>query len=247
MVLDVLRRARAAVVGAHAERRDRRAATRLMRDIARLPHDLGADPAVEFLFSDQARVIQPWQHLEEFHSLARLIERRRPRAVLEIGTADGGTLFAHTRLAAEDALVISIDLPEGPFGGGYPSWRVPLYRSFARSGQRIELLRADSHDPATGEQLASILGGRRVDYAFIDGDHSYTGVRQDFELCRRFAADDAIIAFHDIVEHPPETNCLVHDFWREVCADYPHEEYILDRDQGCYGIGVIFMGERGSW
>jgi len=214
----------------------------LKRAIARLPETPTAGEIIDFLFSDDAVPIQPWQWPEELGALARLVQARCPRTVLEIGTADGGTLLAHARLAAEDALIVSIDLPEGPFGGGYPRWRIPLYRSFTRPGQRLELLRADSHAPGTADRLEQILDGRRIDYAFVDGDHTYEGVREDFELCCRFAHDSTIIAFHDIVEHPAETGCEVHRFWREIRSTYTFEEFIRDPEQDCFGIGVIFIG-----
>ena len=238
-----LHRLATALREANAERNAKRQAKRLRQTLEALPADLDADGVVDRLFSEEYALIQPWQYPEEFRSLARLVAERRPRTLLEIGTADGGTLFAHARLAAADALVLSVDLPEGPFGGGYPAWRTPLYEAFARPGQRLALLRADSHAEATAERLEALLGGRRVDYAFIDGDHTYDGVRRDFELCRRFAAADAVVAFHDIVVHPPETGCEVHDFWREVKQQYRHEEFVRDADQDCYGIGVLYLGE----
>lgn len=225
---------------ATADLRARRAASVARRRARRVPASAGADVVVGFLFSDPAVGIQPWQYPEELLSLARLVEGRRPRTVLEIGTADGGTLFAHTRLAHDEALIVSIDLPRGAFGGGYPRWRIPLYESFAGPGQRLELLRADSHAPSTADLLERVLAGRRVDYAFIDGDHTYEGVRQDFELCRRFAAADGLIAFHDVVEHP-NSDCKVHDLWLELRRQYGHEEFVRDWDQGCYGIGVVFL------
>jgi cephalosporin hydroxylase len=243
MLVRSLHRLTIALREAHAERNAKRQAALLRQPIEALPTDLDADGVVDRLFSREYALIQPWQYPEELRSLARLVAERRPRAVLEIGTADGGTLFAHARLAAPDALVLSVDLPEGPFGGGYPAWRTPLYEAFARPGQRLELLRADSHAPATAERIEELLGGRRVEYAFIDGDHTYDGVRRDFELCRRFAADDAVVAFHDIAVHPSETGCEVHKFWREVKERYRHEEFVRDADQDCYGIGVLYLGE----
>lgn len=228
------------VRAAAADLKARGAARAARRATRRYPMN-GADDVVEFLFSDAAAGIQPWQYPEEFRPLARLVQARRPRTVLEIGTADGGTLFAHTRLAHDEALIVSIDLPQGAFGGGYPRWRIPLYESFAGPGQRLELLRADSHAPSTAELLDRVLDGRRVDYAFIDGDHTYDGVRQDFELCRRFAANDGLIAFHDVVEHP-DSDCKVHDLWVELRQEYEHEEFVRDWDQGCYGIGVLHLG-----
>jgi len=183
-------------------RRRRLAARRVRGRAAALPRDAGADAVVEFLFSPAARLIQAWQIRDEFRALARLVETRRPHTVLEIGTADGGTLFAHARLAHPRATIVSVDLPHGPFGAGYPDWRIPLYESFAGPEQRLILLRADSHAPATAASLAEALAGRMIDYAFIDGDHTYDGVRQDFELLLRFAAPDAMVAFHDIAQLP---------------------------------------------
>ena len=74
-----------------------------------------------------------------------------------------------SQVASGDALIISVDLPGGPFGGGYPEWKVPLYKSFAKPGQEIYLLRADSHDVETLDEVKKILKGRRLDFLFIDG------------------------------------------------------------------------------
>jgi len=63
-----------------------------------------------------------------------------------------------TRLSSLDATMISIDLPGGKFGGGYPEWKIPLYKSFASHNQRIFLIRADSHDPKTLDIVKKILG-----------------------------------------------------------------------------------------
>ena len=202
-----------------------------------------AEQVVSLLFSPGAREIEPWQHESEFLRLAREVERVRPATVLEIGTAKGGSLFMAAALADDDALIVSIDLPLGNYGGGYPDWKVPLYQSFARARQRIELLRMDSHTAETVRRLADILGGRTIDYMFIDGDHTYDGVRSDFERYRAFLSKKAIVAFHDIVtdksSHPTH---FVSEFWNEVKHRYPHKELVEDPAQDKLGIGVLFVG-----
>jgi len=65
--------------------------------------------------------------------------------MLEIGTVNGRTLFLFTRIASNDAIIMSIDLPGGPYMGGYPKWKIPLYKNFASSNQEIFLLRSNSH------------------------------------------------------------------------------------------------------
>ncbi len=62
-------------------------------------------------------LIRPQQIKSEILSLLRILKQVRPKYILEIGTADGGTLFLYTRIATKDAILISIDLPGGKYGG----------------------------------------------------------------------------------------------------------------------------------
>ncbi|MEM2849487.1 MAG: CmcI family methyltransferase, partial [Candidatus Bathyarchaeia archaeon] len=81
--------------------------------------------------------IKPNQIEYEIAKLLELVRNIKPNFILEIGTADGGSLFLFTRVAQPDATIISIDLPGGKFGGGYPKWKIPIYKAFAREGQRV--------------------------------------------------------------------------------------------------------------
>jgi cephalosporin hydroxylase len=184
--------------------------------------------------------ITPMQVPAEITAFLEVLAARPPRTILEIGTADGGTLFLFTRVAARDALLLSLDLPKGPDGYGYPPWKWRLYRSFARSGQRIELIRADSHDPATRARIAARLGGREIDLLFIDGDHSYAGVRSDYELYAPLVGPSGIVAFHDIVPGP-ETGGVPR-FWQELRGRPGAREIVADWGQGGYGIGWFPVG-----
>jgi cephalosporin hydroxylase len=126
--------------------------------------------------------IAPAQIKEEILELVRILEKIKPRTILEIGTANGGTLFLFSRVVHPAATLISIDLPGGKFGGGYPKWKIPLYKSFVRKDQKIYLIRDDSHNSKTLTKVKNILKGKKVDFLFIDGDHSYKGVKEDFEM-----------------------------------------------------------------
>jgi len=186
--------------------------------------------------------IKPSQVREEIAELLRILKSLKPRICLEIGTAGGGTLFLFAQVANPDATLISIDLPGGPFGGGYPAWKIPLYKSFARyPTQRIHLLRCNSHDQETLEMVRGTLGSRKLDFLFIDGDHSYEGVKRDFEMYSPLVRKGGIIAFHDIVSGPPENVGGVPEFWNDIKNKYKHLEIVKDPNQGGYGIGVIFV------
>jgi predicted O-methyltransferase YrrM len=162
---------------------------------------------------------------------------------VEIGTARGGTLFMLTRVAADDALLLGIDYaePDANNFGGYADnrRRGHLYRGFPKGDrQRVEFLFANSHERATVDRLEAVLGGRPVDVLFIDGDHTYDGVRSDFEMYAPLVRSGGIIGFHDIVPGAAENVGGVPDFWREI-KDASATEFVADWQQGGWGIGVL--------
>ena len=186
------------------------------------------------------RGVAPIQRRSELLELARIVENLRPKTVLEIGTCNGGTLLIFCRLADQKANVYSIDLPGGRFGGGYEFFRVPILLRMKKAGQRLHLLRANSHEKETRLVLDRKLDGAKLDLLFIDGDHTYKGVRSDFEMYSPFVRPGGIIAFHDIVAGQEQLVGEVRRFWTEVKTCYRHREIIEDPNQAWGGIGVLF-------
>jgi cephalosporin hydroxylase len=215
--------------------RDFVAAHRLVRAPKPGPDD--AEAVVRFAYTTSNGLIEPGQIEGELLTLAKLVQERCPQVVVEIGTANGGTLFCFARLAAPDALLVSIDLPGGVHGGGYPWWKRGLYRSFAREGQRVELLRGDSHAPASRRRLERLLAGRPIDLLLIDGDHTYEGVRSDYELYSPLVRDGGLVVFHDIRRHPPEADCHVDRLWAEVRGEDGWDILVGEADWA--GLGVL--------
>lgn len=224
------------------------AARALQRRLKRVSSiDEALDLAYGFSFC--GIVFAPWQERSEIRGLLEAVEALHPRTILEIGTSNGGTLFLFARVAAPDAVLVSVDLPHGEFGGGYPAWRGHLYRAFASKGQRIELLRADSHQSETVDAVSGALGGRSIDALFIDGDHTYAGVKKDYEMYECLVRDGGIVAFHDIVpiegEGPRPKDDLdlqggeVPEFWKELSEHEDVVEFVEDWESGRFGIGAV--------
>lgn len=162
--------------------------------------------------------------------------------VLEIGTCKGGSLFLWSQISSPKAKIISIDLPYGKFGGGYHIWKTPFYQSFAKKQQQIHLLRCDSHKKSSVKEVKNILKEEKIDFLFIDGDHSEAGVRKDFNLYKNLVRKGGIIAFHDIAIHNSKMkDCTVDRFWKTIKRKYKSEEIIEDKKQGWAGIGVIYV------
>ncbi len=206
-----------------------------------LDKDCTLNELLDFAFNDLARLIKPAQIQSEISGLLKIVHKTKPKMILEIGTANGGTLFLFSRIASKDATLISIDLPGGRFGGGYPKWREFLYKAFALPGQKMHLLRMNSHKRETLEQVKEILGEEKLDFLFIDGDHIYEGVERDFEIYSPLVRQGGIVAFHDIAPGPSENVGGVPQFWEKIRDRYDGREIVEDWNQGGYGIGLLSL------
>jgi predicted O-methyltransferase YrrM len=204
------------------------------------------DKLVHFTMTQSGGVIRPIQHPWEISALMKRVRAKRPQAIVEIGTAKGGTLFLFCQHAAENATIISLDLPYGRNGGGYPRWKEKLYRKFAKAGQRLHLVRADSHLEKTRRTIERLLGGRPVDILMIDADHSYDGVRRDFELYSPLLAPDGFAVLHDVIPNRFDPEIEVHRFWNELKAMHDTEELVANYDQGNLGIGIVRLKRASS-
>ena len=175
--------------------------------------------------------IKPVQIESEISDLFNIVKNLNPKVICEIGTDRGGTLYLWSKAIQPDGLIISIDLPR--------TYRKPLNRFFCSSffeTQRIHFLRENSQSAECQMSVQKILNGRKIDFLFIDADHSYEGVKKDFKLYSDFVRKPGLVAFHDILDE-----CGVDKFWSEVRPYYKHMEIVEDYKQRCAGIGVLLF------
>ncbi len=83
----------------------------------------------------------------------------------------------------------------------------------------------------TLKTLKGILGGREIDLLYLDGDHSYAGIKSDYERYEPLVAKDGIIGIHDIWEIPdpeavPYWTQEAPVFWRELAPKVNSREII---------------------
>jgi predicted O-methyltransferase YrrM len=222
----------------------RRQALEQLREAERLVPSPEARFAIPFLFRGRGyfRLIRPRQNPQEIEALYRRVLKLGPRCVTEIGTARGGTLYLWAQASSPDAVLVSLDLPGGAFGGAYPPCRAPLYQAFARPGQSLHLIRDDSHRPETRERVRQCLGNKPLDFLFIDGDHTYSGVKADFEMYSSLVRPGGLIAFHDILDRPDVPGLEVHQFWSEIKTRFETSELIGSPSSGKrIGIGIVHV------
>ena len=204
--------------------------------------------AIPFVFRGYGhfKTMRPRQNPVEIERLFEIICGLHPRKVLEVGTARGGTLYLWAQAATDDATLVSVDLPGGDFGGAYASCRSEFYQAFAHGSQEMLLLLADSHQTETQQAVSNHFGSGPIDFAFIDGDHTYEGVTADFLDYGKMVRAGGIIAFHDILYRKDQPTIRVDQLWSELKEKYDCEELIGPDGSGKkIGIGVLRVPNGG--
>ncbi len=227
--------------------RHRAAAIERIREMEQLLPTAESRFAIPFLFAGRGhfRKIKPKQNPVEIEQAYAAIREFSPERVLEIGTARGGSLYLWTQAATDDAHLVSLDLPGGDYGGAYLDCRTPFYKSFAKPNQTLELHRVDSHQPDSLELARKAFDGQPIDFAFIDGDHLYEGVKQDFEMYGPLVRPGGLIGFHDTQPRPKQPSIQVDRFWRELVEQYPDHTQEYVGPGRAIGIGMLRVPDDG--
>lgn len=141
--------------------------------------------------------VPAYQNVVEFGALWEHVSLRRHARVLEVGSLFGGTLWYWSHLPKIE-LLVAVDLPSDwdqvrdgvrEARAQWPAWLTP--RVWFHDHE------ADSHAEATVAAVRGDLDGALFDFAFIDGDHTYEGVRTDWLLWSPLVRPGGIVAFHD--------------------------------------------------
>ena len=157
--------------------------------------------------------------IEDLFDFIQKLDKRQ--TLVEIGCLQGRSLFTLAQAMEENAWVIGIDLPEGKWGAikysmklsGTISWLGDL-------GFASAYIHGDSHEERTKMRLVNLLQGRFIDVLVIDGDHTYEGVKQDYEMYAPLVDKLGVVIFHDIAEDcPPHIDgslVEVRKFWKDL-------------------------------
>ena len=151
--------------------------------------------------------------------LQSVVRLWRPKVVVEIGSARGQSTCTLAQACRQNGLgkVYAID-PNTP-----NDWS-----ESGTGGDNYEFLRARLReyglDPwcevirETSVEAAKHWTGP-IDFLFIDGDHSYEGVKHDFEAFKPWLTEHAIVAFHDTAwEH----HRAAWEQYRDQAGSIPH-------------------------
>lgn len=176
--------------------------------------------------------IEPLQDKSEFLNFANFVLTTigRPKKIIEIGTAKGGTLFLFSQIADVNSTILSVDRNH------YLKNELDLFREFGRNSNinihNISLNTSHINFKTISKHLCL---ESNIDLLFIDADHSYEGVKHDFETFFPLVRVGGIVGFHDI---NPDRGNGVPKFFEKLKGKHNFREFRV-KNYGWGGIGVI--------
>lgn len=178
----------------------------------------------------------------EIDELTRIYKELKPMKVLEIGAQNGGSLYRWLVNAQPGATVIAID-----------QWKksemkidpVPRWRAMVPEGIDFYPIIGDSHSWNTYNEVMDIIGPSfKIDFLFIDGDHTYEGAKRDWEMYSSLVKPGGIVAFHDLITPDFSPHIGVPELWREIQRQGYVTKELFARPKGKQpwgGIGVVYL------
>ena len=170
------------------------------------------------------------QKPKELAALGQLILDRGYKTAIEIGTWGGGTSWFLWSLGLS---VTTIDDCDETF----------LRECLA--GHGMEPLRIPAINYIVGDGKQSDLG--IVDVVFIDGNHTYGGVKSDWEHWRSRVNPGGIVILHDVIADVPENSSMVKSLFDEISVEYKTTAFIDPTDDGYPWGGFDPSGNRRPW
>jgi predicted O-methyltransferase YrrM len=181
------------------------------------------------------------QRKYEWVNFLKILNAKYPiQSALEIGCYDGGSTVGISRFCQN---LTTIDANKMRFN-----------RNVISEKCDYEYISDTSFSPSVKEAIYKKYNN--LDLLFIDGDHTYEGVKKDYENFSPLVKSGGMIAFHDIVdsEYHRSVNCYVSKYWNEIKQNKNYVELIYDNDNNLYlidnithpdvcwgGIGIIFV------
>ncbi len=190
------------------------------------------------------------QNVYEFCGWMNRVNALKPKLYMEIGVYKLGSAESvyYCFPSIEKLIAIDInDLSKDSFLGPKLEW----YKD------RMVFVHGDSSQPETLLKVKEILGGRKLDAIFIDGDHSFNGLVKDYSLFSPLVRVGGLIGFHDCMManmpgHPPgpceeKGHRGSRTFWQALETNYPERCELIDVEPGPwgnYGVGVYTVANE---
>lgn len=177
--------------------------------------------------------VEIYQSANEFADFCKHIEAIPIKSIMEIGSMFGGTLWEWFHMFTPDYMyVIDMVVPESDSRYAHQRHCHDVRWKEWAAASECELTIQE-----TSSTEVRVPPDTMFDMLFIDGDHTYEGVKSDYMLYRHMVNPGGIIVFHDISFGPESAWYGVQKLWNEIDGHkIEFVETIGDR-----GIGVLHV------
>jgi hypothetical protein len=181
------------------------------------------------------RLVEPNSWASHIPFAYWIVDRLRPRTIVELGTHSGNSFAAFvqaTQILALETVSYAIDTWLGDAHAGFYDestfieWS-RFHEAHFRSCSR--LLRM------TFDEARALFAPGSIDLLHIDGYHTYDAVRHDFETWRDAVAPGGVVLCHDV--NVRESDFGAWRFWDEIRGEYPTFTFTHG-----HGLGVLTRG-----
>lgn len=165
--------------------------------------------------------------------LKMIAEQEKIRNYLEVGVHNGASMsYVVHQTNSKINKCIGLDLFEDTFYKDkitIENSRNNIERNNI-SNSNVILVKCNSNNPNTLNQVNRILNGEELDLLFIDGDHKYNGVKTDCLLYSRLLKKGGLLVFDDFGPRHPGVYKFLNEFIKEnnefeiidYFTDYPN-------------------------
>lgn len=170
----------------------------------------------------------PW----ELNHMLGIVAAMSPKTILEIGCWKGGTLWHWIDLPSVEKVVAVDD--EMRNADQWHEWA-------DRAGVELVTIEGRSQKP---DVVAEARREGPYDLVFIDGDHTYDAVLEDWNNYSHMVADGGAIALHDII---PRLGYGVDMVWTSAKAHHASrwieigQRAVEQGNEGTCGIGIAWL------
>lgn len=164
----------------------------------------------------------------------QLLKLEGVTSYLEVGVGRGDTFHEVVSSLPKGSKAVAVDLPSSRWGFDNSKAQLQAVIDDLSADYDVRVIFGDS-------QAFEVVGAAKGQYdcVFIDGDHSYEGVKADYE---NYGKMGRIVAFHDIAYAPnqkePWGGIEVKRFWNEIKQGRKSKEFV--EIDGNMGIGVLY-------
>lgn len=179
--------------------------------------------------------VDSWQYPNQFSRYLHFLSQQKIESYVEIGCHKGGTFIITVEYLSRFNTIrhaVAVD-----------NWPREIMHEYKKYFPNMEYITDSSQSSAFYDQY---LKQDQWDLVLIDGDHSYKGARDDYELVKDRAR---YIAFHDV------RNSLcpgTQQIWADMKQKYPagslhewsdqYDEVLLRMRGSVMGIGLVHLG-----